>query len=139
MKNKIFIDTDVFLDTVLNREPHADYSNRIISLCEQNEIQGFTSSLVIANIYYILNKLSSHKKALQAINKIRSIIRILSFTDKEIGESISADFQDFEDGVQYFIAINNKVNRIITRNVKDFKKASIGVLTPKEFLQSLRT
>ncbi len=139
MKNKIFIDTDIFLDTILDRKPHSNYSNRIISLCEQNEIQGFTSSLVIANIYYILNKLSSHNKALQAINKIRAIINILPFTDKEIGESINADFQDFEDGVQYFIAINNKVDRIITRNVKDFKKASIGILTPKEFLQSINT
>ena len=82
-------------------------SNKVISLCEQNKIQGFTSSLIIANIYYILKKLSSHKKTILAITKIRSIINILSLTDKEIGESISAEFQDFEDGIQYFIAINN--------------------------------
>ena len=137
MKNRIFIDTDVFLDTLLERKPYCVYSNRIIGLCERSEIRGFTSSLVIANIYYILNKLSNKEKAIQAINKIRSIINILPLTDKEIGESISAEFQDFEDGVQYFIAVNNKIGRIITRNVKDFKKAAIGVLTPKEFLQSL--
>ncbi len=136
MKNKIFIDADVFLDTVLERKPHSNYSNKIISLCELNEIQGFTSSLVIANVYYILKKISNRNKAIQAINKIRSIIKVLSFTNKEIGESISAEFLDFEDGVQYFIAVNNKVDRIITRNVKDFRKATIGVLTPKEYLQS---
>ncbi len=57
-KEKIFIDTDVFLDTILKRKPHYEFSNKLIGLCEQSEVDGFTSSLVIANIYYIVNKLT---------------------------------------------------------------------------------
>jgi len=138
MISKVFIDTDVFLDTILDRKPHSVHSNRIIGLAEKNKIHGFTSSLVIANLYYILKKISTHSKAVQAINKIRSIIEVLPFTNKEISESISAEFKDFEDGVQYFIAMNNKITHIITRNVKDFKKASASIQTPKEYLQSLK-
>lgn len=138
MKKKIFIDTDVFLDTILDRKPHSAFSNELLNLCERNEIEGFTSSLVLANIYYIINKIASHQKAISAISKIRSLVIVLSFTDKEIGESINAEFQDFEDGIQYFIAINNKVECLITRNTKDFQKASISILTPKEFLQALK-
>ncbi len=136
-KEKIFIDTDIFLDTILGRNPHYEFSNKLIGLCEQSEIDGFTSSLVIANIYYIVNKLTSHEKALQSISKIRSIIKVLPFTDKEIGESINGGFKDFEDGVQYFISINNKISSLITRNIKDFKKANISVLSPQDYLQSL--
>jgi predicted nucleic acid-binding protein len=135
---KIFIDSDIFLDTILDRKPHNEFSNELINLCEKNEIGGYTSSLVVANIYYIINKISSHQKAIQAISKIRSLVTVLSFTDKEIGGSINAEFGDFEDGVQYFIAVNNKIDCIITRNTKDFQKASISVLTPKEFLQTLK-
>lgn len=135
---KIFIDTDVFLDTIIDRKPHCESSNKLINLCEQNEVSGFTSSLVIANIYYIINKIAGYQKAVQAISKIRSLITILPFTDKEIGESINAEFKDFEDGVQYFIAINHKIDYLITRNRKDFQKANISVLTPKEFLQTLK-
>ncbi|MEK7449236.1 MAG: PIN domain-containing protein [Planctomycetota bacterium] len=135
---KIFIDTDIFLDTILGRKPHNDFSNKLINLCEKNEIGGYTSSLVIANIYYIINKIANHQKAIHAISKIRSLVTVLSFTDKEIGESINAGFGDFEDGVQYFIAVNNKIDCIITRNTKDFQKASITILTPKEFLQILK-
>jgi len=135
---KLFIDTDIFLDTILDREPHSEFSNKLISLCEQNKIIGFTSCLVIANIYYIINKISNDQKAMRAIGKIRSIIRVLPFTDKEIDESINAKFQDFEDGIQYFIAANHKIDCFITRNTKDFKKASLGVLTPREFLQTLK-
>lgn len=135
---KIFIDTDIFLDTILDRKPHNEFSNKLINLCEKNEIGGYTSSLAMANIYYIINKIANHQKALHAISKIRSVVTVLSFTDKEIGKSINAEFSDFEDGVQYFIAINNKIDCIITRNTKDFQKANISVLTPKEFLLTLK-
>jgi predicted nucleic acid-binding protein len=136
MKRRVFIDTDIFLDTILDRKPHSEYSRQILGLCEQNEIQGFTSSLVIANIYYIINKLSNALKAKQAISKICSLLEILPFTDKEVGESMSAEFKDFEDGAQYFVAVNNKIDCFITRNVKDFQKANISILTPQEFLKS---
>lgn len=135
---KIFIDTDIFLDTILDRKPHSEFSNKLINLCEKNEIGGYTSSLVMANIYYIINKIANQQKAIHAISKIRSVAAVLSFTDKEIGESINAEFGDFEDGVQYFIAINNKIDCIITRNTKDFQKANISILTPKEFLLTLK-
>ncbi|MCG2811567.1 MAG: PIN domain-containing protein [Candidatus Aminicenantes bacterium] len=135
---KIFIDTDIFLDTILDRKPHSEYSTRLINLCEQNEIAGHTSSLVIANIYYILNEIAGYKKAIQAISKIRSLVAILPFTDKEIGKSINAEFKDFEDGIQYFVAVNHKIDCLITRNTKDFQKVNISVLTAKEFLQTLK-
>ncbi|MCA9407619.1 MAG: PIN domain-containing protein [Candidatus Omnitrophica bacterium] len=136
---KIFIDTDVFLDTILDRKPYSDFSKKIVGLCERNNIEGYTSALVIANIYYIIKRLANKKKAMQAIANIRSLIKVLSVTDKEIGESINAEFDDFEDGVQYFVAMNNKLNCFITRNVKDYGKASIGILTPEEYLQTLAT
>jgi len=135
---KVFIDTDIFLDTILNRLPHSEFSNELISLCEQNKIDGYTSSLIVANIYYIINKIANQRKAIEAIGKIRSLVKVLPFTDKEIGESINAEFNDFEDGLQYFIAVNHKIDCVITRNTKDFRKANIGVLTPREFLQTLK-
>jgi len=135
---RIFIDTDIFLDTILGRKPHSEFSNKLLSLCEENEITGYTSCLVIANIYYIINKVSNYQKAIHAIGKIRSLISVLPFTDKEIGESINAEFRDFEDGIQYFIAVNHKVDCLITRNTTDFRKATISILTPKEFLQTLK-
>ena len=75
MKDKIF------LDTILDRNPHATFSNKIISLCEQNQVQGFTSSLVIANLYYIIRNVIGGEKAIESINKIRAIVKVLPFRD----------------------------------------------------------
>ena len=57
-----------------------------------------------------------------------------AISDKEIGESLNSNINDFEDGVQYFIALNNSINNLITRNISDYKGLDINVLTPKDFL-----
>ncbi len=131
---KIFIDADILLDTLLRREPHCYFSNKILSHCEEKQIQGFTSTLILANLYYILRKLSHHTKALEAIHKIRSLVQILPFTDNEVEASINSSFSDFEDGIQYFIALHHKIPHLITRNIEDFKKANIIISSAQDFL-----
>ncbi|MCX6384481.1 MAG: PIN domain-containing protein [Actinobacteria bacterium] len=134
MIEKLFIDTDIILDLVLKREPFFHDSQRVLSLIERNYFLGFTSSLILANCYYIINSNRDKKTALKTISKLRSILNILPFTDKEIGESLNSNITDFEDGIQYFIALNNKINNLITRNISDYKGLDINVLTPKDFL-----
>jgi predicted nucleic acid-binding protein len=136
---KAFIDTDVFLDTILQRQPHNGDSDLLLALCEKTRVHGHSSSLIMANLYFILRKLSGHTKAVQAVQKIRSYVKVLPLTDKEIGESIQAGFRDFEDGLQYFVCVNHGIDRFVTRNAKDFKKASIPVLSPREFLETLES
>jgi predicted nucleic acid-binding protein len=134
MKEKVFLDTDVILDVVFERNPHFYYSQTILSLIEKNLIIGFTSSLILANCYYVISSNKNREAAEQTISKLRSFLIVLPFHDKEIGESLNSDIKDFEDGVQYFITINNGLDTIVTRNISDFKNVDIHVLTPKDFL-----
>ena len=60
--------------------------------------------------------------------------RSLPVDNKTIDLAIASDFNDFEDAVQHSCAIENNLTTIITRNVKDYKKASIAVLTPETFI-----
>ena len=135
MSQKVFLDADVILDVILERTPHHVFSEEVLASCESGINEGFASSLTLANIYFILRKNDHHAFAVKTISKIRAILRILPLTVKEIDEAISADFSDFEDGLQYFIALNHRISTIITRNPKDFRKSSIDVLTPREFLE----
>ncbi len=135
MKKKIFIDTDVILDLVFERKPFFYDSQKILSLVEKNYLLGFTSSLIMANCYYIINSTKNKNIAKKTIAKLRSILTILPFTDKELGESLNSNIKDFEDGIQYFIAVNNGINTIITRNIQDYKKVDINVFLPNDFLK----
>ncbi len=134
MKQKVFLDTDVILDVVFEREPHFPSSQRVLALIEKNRLLGFTSSLILANCYYIISSNKNREAAKQAVSKLRSFLTILPFTDKEIGEALNSGMKDMEDGIQYFIALNNGVETIITRNVSDFKNVDIRVFTPDGFL-----
>jgi len=134
MKEKIFIDTDVILDLVFERKPFFYDSQRILSLVEKNKLGGFSSSLVLANCYYIISHNINDKTAAKTISKLRSLLTVLPFTDREIGEALNSNMKDFEDSVQYFIAVNNRINTIITRSIVNYKNADITVFLPNDYL-----
>lgn len=134
MKEKIFIDTDVILDVVFERRPFFNDSQKVLSLIEKNYFIGFTSSLILANCYYIISNNKNKNTAAKTVSKLRSIMTVLPFTDKEIGESLNSNFKDFEDGIQYFISINNGLDTIITRNISDYKNVDIHIFMPNDFL-----
>ena len=104
------------------------------ALIEKNYFIGFTSTLILANCYYIISNNKNKKTAAKTVSKLRSIMTVLSFTDKEIGESLNSNFKDFEDGIQYFISINNGLDTIITRNISHFKNVDIHIFMPHDFL-----
>ncbi|MBP7738204.1 MAG: PIN domain-containing protein [Spirochaetes bacterium] len=135
MKDKLFIDSDIILDIALSRDPHFLSSSIIFSLSETKALEGFTSSVVVSNLYYILRKLESHKAAIDFISKLRLIIKILPVTDEIIKLALESKFKDFEDSLQYYAALINNIEYLITRNVKDYSRTEIKVHTPDEFIK----
>ena len=59
-------------------------------------------------------------------------------TDKIIDKGLSSKFADFEDALQYHCALQMDCNILITRNTRDFKESEISVMTPDEYLTSLK-
>ena len=50
-------------------------------------------------------------------------------------ESLNNNFSDFEDSIQYSTALKvDNLDAIITRNIRDYKKSKVTVLTPEMFL-----
>ena len=47
------------------------------------------------------------------------------YENKILELALSSDFSDFEDAIQYYTALDNKLEIIITRNKKDFKKSKL--------------
>lgn len=62
-------------------------------------------------------------------------MKVLPLDDKIIGLALNDEnFSDFEDGLQYFTAIEHGQQGIITRNLKDFKKSKLPTMTAKQLL-----
>lgn len=133
--SRLLIDTNIVIDLLSKREKFYEEAAELFSLADRKELVLAISSLTFANTNYILTKLKSAKEAKAILRKFKVLVEVLSLDDKITELALSDNnFTDFEDGLQYYSAIENQIDIIITRNKKDFKKSNIPVLTAKEFL-----
>ncbi len=133
--SRILIDTNIVIDLLSKREKFYDEAADLFSRADKKELDLTISSLTFANTNYILTKLKSAKEARGILRKFKVLVELLTLDDKITELALSDDnFPDFEDGLQYYSAIENQIDVIITRNKKDFKSSKIPVLTAKEFL-----
>lgn len=130
----IFIDTDIIIDVLTERNPHYIHAAKLFTLAERNNIKAYTSPIIIANIHYILSKLQSPQKAIQSIQKIKTFIKILPVDDKIIELALSSNFNDFEDAIQYYTAKSKDIQFLVTRNKKDYKVSDISICTAEEYI-----
>jgi predicted nucleic acid-binding protein len=133
----LFIDTDVIIDFLIDRKPHSREAAIIFTLIEQKKIKGYASSLTFSNLYYILRKIESHTKVKSKLESLSQIIGILKVEERTIKGALASDFPDFEDSIQYFSALESKkIDVIITRNTRDYKKSDLPVMTPGDYLKT---
>ena len=136
---KIFIDTNIVIDLLSKRTPFFEEAATLFSLADKNQIEISISSLTIANTSYLLLKQMDANKAKSIIRKLRLIVKTLSLDDKIIGLALNHEtFSDFEDCLQYFTALENNQEIIITRNLKDFKNSKLPTMTAKQFIEMNR-
>lgn len=135
--HSVLIDTDVILDFLYDRKPFAKFATEILNLCEEKKIHGYTTPVIICNVYYLLRKTSKHQLIVEKIKQLLSIIEIIQMNKEVVLDALNSEFKDFEDGLQNFSAVQNgTISIILTRNIKDFKKSGLSVLTPEMYLKS---
>jgi predicted nucleic acid-binding protein len=134
-KDKIFLDTDVALDHLADRQPFAEYAHRLFALAETGELTVCVSALSFSNLYYILRKLKGHADALALLGKLKLLTRVSAVTKTEINSALSSSFKDFEDAVQHFAAkAEGGVGAIVTRNQADYSASEIPIQSPEAYL-----
>jgi len=133
MIDKVFIDSDIILDLIQERENYSD-ALKLFTLIEENKVKGHVSPLIFANLFYILRKQESNKIALQILIRLKALLHILTINEKIIELALSSGFKDFEDAIQYYSALEENLGYLITRNKEDYKKSGIIICNAKEYL-----
>jgi predicted nucleic acid-binding protein len=135
MIQRVFIDTDVILDLLLARQPFFPAATRLFLLVQAEEIQGCVSPLIFSNLFYILRKQMPAPAALSALRKLKLLTRVLPVDERTIDLALASSFTDFEDAVQYYAASSCGVDAIVTRNKRDYKTATLPILTAQECVE----
>lgn len=136
---RIFVDTNIVIDLLSRRELFYEEAAFLFSLADNKKIELALSSLTIANTSYVLYRQMGASNARSILRKLRLIVQVLPLDDKIVGLALNDEtFSDFEDGLQYFTAIENRQDLIITRNLKDFKNSKIPTMTAGQFIETLK-
>ena len=135
---KVFLDTNVVLDTIIPGRPSQMASTELINLGYIPEIRFRISSLSIATTVYCCRKYVSKEQVMARINFINKEWQILSVGQIDINEALNSECPDYEDAIQ-IAAANAESDVIVTNDKKHFTPyTSLPVYTPAEFLQKLK-
>jgi len=137
MKN-IFLDTNIVLDLLAYRMPFYTEAAKLFSLADKKKLKLSISSLCLADANYILSKQNPEMEVRKILRKFKVLVNVLPLDDKITDLALNSDFKDFEDAIQYFTAIENDQDLIITRNQPDFKESKIPIMTAGEFIKSIK-
>ena len=136
---RLFIDTNIVIDLFSRREPYYKESATLFSLADRKKVEVSVSSLTIANTSYVLSRQLKSNKVKEILRKLRIIVNVLPLDNKIIELALNDEtFTDFEDGLQYFTAIECEQEMIITRNLKDFRASQIPVMTAGQFIETMK-
>jgi len=136
---RVLTDTDVILDFFFDRKPYSNHATRILTLIESEKLAGFIIPVICSNIYYILRRSASHNRVIEKLSQLLRILSVLEMDEDIVQQALNSDFKDFEDALQYRAALrSNQIDVILTRNVKDYKRSTLAVMTPATFLLQSR-
>jgi len=133
----VFVDSDIVLDFYVQREPHHATALRLFTHLKRTKTRCYTSAVVMANAYYILTKIEGTKYALDKMRRLRKFVSIAPLNESIIDAALLFPFKDFEDSIQFQCAIQNGIETIITRNIKDYPKDQIKVADPGQYLSAV--
>lgn len=134
---KIFLDANILV-SVLNKEyPVFTHSSRVLSLVDSSKYKIYTSPLCLAIAFYFAEKKSGNAGARHKINLLIDKLRFTNVTEKTVVDTNkNKKIHDFEDGLQYYSAIDSGCKCIVTEDANDFYFSEIEVLNSRQFLEN---
>lgn len=138
MMQKLFLDTNIMIDFLGEREEFYEPAAKIMTLADRKKLKLFVSPNTISTAFYLLSKYENQKNALEKIRKFKLLCSVSIMNDEVVEKAVNSGFKDFEDAMQYFSAIATNCDALITRNEKDFKNALIPVMNAGSYLLTLK-
>lgn len=123
---KVLVDTNIFLDVLLDREGLANGSQAVLNFMEAHPGEGWIAWHTLANLYYVGAKLAGRHRTLQEIDAILDVFEVCPVGTSVAKEARLLRVSDFEDALQIDAAQAAGAERIITRNTRDLANSPVA-------------
>ena len=132
------LDTNVLIDYLTRRAPFGEDATELMQAGAMGEARLYAASLSFANIEYIVRRQTSAAQARQLLLRLEQLVEILPVDAAAIRQALAGSFTDFEDGIQYFVALAHPaINAIVTRDPKGFRASTLPVVSVMQALTEL--
>ena len=132
---RVLIDTNIILDALTGRQPYFENADKIIKLCADKKLDGYLAAHSISNIFYILRKDLPVDDRRAVLINLCDILTVESVDSVKVMSALkNSKFDDLEDCLQNECATAVKADYIVTRNIKDFKDATVAAILPEQLL-----
>jgi predicted nucleic acid-binding protein len=134
---KVLIDTNVILDALAKRPLFYDNAEKIFFLAAEEKIKAFITASSVTDISYLIRKhLRSSEEAKLALLKLFTLFQIIDVTGEDCKKALEQNITDYEDALLATCARRNKIEYIITRNIKDFTNSPVPAILPERFVST---
>jgi predicted nucleic acid-binding protein len=134
---RLFLDINVVLDVLADREPWVEHSAAVLSLLDAAEVEGLIAAHSVTTLYYLSARHLGHKRAVAALIDLLEHLSVTPLDEDILLRALSLGWDDVEDAVQGISPPRAEAGYIVTRNPSDFEAASVPVVTPKQLLATL--
>jgi predicted nucleic acid-binding protein len=135
---KLFLDINVILDVLANREPWVEDSAAVLSLLETDEFEGVAAAHTITTLFYLAARHLGRRQATARLLDLLGLVSVAPLDQEIILKGLALGWPDFEDALQMLCATSASADYLVTRNARDFRSESIPVVSPSELLAIVR-
>ncbi len=134
---RILFDTNVILDVLLDRQPHAEASTAVFASVETGIAEGMLAAYAVATIHYLVQKELGAVKARRIVSALLRVFGVAAVNGAVVQEALQSPLPDFEDAVTAAAARLAGCECIVTRDPKGFRASPVRPLTPEAVTASL--
>lgn len=130
---KLFLDTNVVLDVLAQREPWFADSANVLAHIDQGDASGHIAAHTVTTLHYLLARHLGPQKTAAVLMDLTALLRVEPVDHAVLQQALALGWRDFEDAVQAVTAAQCQADYLVTRNPRDFRQSPIPVITPSEW------
>jgi predicted nucleic acid-binding protein len=136
---RLFLDTNVILDVLADRDPWFTDSAAVLSLMDDPTVDGFLAAHSVTTLCYLASQALGQKQATAALIDLLDHLSVTPLDQDLLLRALSLGWADPEDAVQAISAQRARADYLVTRNASDFTASTVAVVTPTQLLAILRS
>ena len=134
------VDTCIVIDALASRGTFAEPAQELLRLGAEKRVKLLFSAKSFLDTHYILKHyLHEESKVRAALTSLLRSLSVVEVMGKDCASALSSPFTDYEDAVQYEVALGFGADAIVTRDRGGYSGSLIPVLEASEAISKLKT